>query len=125
MTTVIKEHHPSERRQHPRLESNIPVKIRCDEFDLVTETKNISRSGVYCRVNKYIEPMTKLKIQLLLPFKNGAKTVTKKVSCYGVIVRTEAVPDGDAFNVAIYFNDMAARDTECLTEFVNSMLETK
>ena len=123
MTTVIKQQHPSERRQHQRLESNIPVKICSDEFDIVTQTANISRSGVCCRVNKYIEPMTKLKIQLLLPFKADKKTVTKKVACYGVIVRTESVPNEEAFNVAIYFSDMASRDAECLAEFVNSMLD--
>ena len=123
MIAVIKQPHPSERRKHQRLESNIPVKICCDEFDIVTQTANVSRSGVYCRVNKYIEPMTKLKIQLLLPFKGEKKTVTKKVSCYGVIVRTESVPKEDAFNVAIYFNDMASRDAACLADFINSMLD--
>ena len=68
-----------ERRREPRFEGNIPVKISSTEFDLVTETKNLSRTGAYCRVNKYIEPMTKLKLHLLLPFKRSEKIITKKV----------------------------------------------
>ena len=64
-----------ERRQHPRLTGNIPVKICSDDCDLVTETKNLSRTGVFCRINKHIDPMTKLKIQLLLPFKRQNKVV--------------------------------------------------
>ncbi|MCK5260521.1 MAG: PilZ domain-containing protein, partial [Candidatus Omnitrophica bacterium] len=78
-----------ERREDPRLENNIPVKICQDGGDIVTETQNVSRSGAYCRVNQYIEPMTKLKIHLLLSFSKNEKSVTKKISCEGVVVRSE------------------------------------
>lgn len=112
-----------ERRLHPRIQQNVPVKISSDEFDLVTETRNLSRSGAYCRVNKYIEPMTKLKIHLLLPFKRNKKVVTKKVSCSGIIVRTESIPGNDSFNVAIFFNDIQTRDADCVAEYVSSMID--
>ena len=112
-----------ERRQHPRIEQNVPVKISSDEFDIVTETRNLSRSGVYCRINKYIEPMTKLKIHLLLPFKRNKKVVTKKVSCSGIIVRTESIPGNDAFNVAIFFNDIQTRDADAVADYVSNMME--
>ena len=55
-----------ERREHPRIDNNIPVKISREDGDIVTETANISRSGAYCNVNKPIEMMTKVKINLLL-----------------------------------------------------------
>ncbi|MDP2653893.1 MAG: PilZ domain-containing protein [Candidatus Omnitrophota bacterium] len=115
------QHHPSEdRRQHPRFESNIPLKICSDDADLVTETKNLSRTGVYCRVEKYIEPMTKLKIHLLLPIRKNGKVATKKVTCGGVIVRTESVSGHEGFNVAIYFNDINGRDSEYISEFIKT-----
>lgn len=117
-----KKHASPERRGDPRFFGNIPLKISSDDFDLVTETKNLSRSGAYCRVSQYIEPMTKLKIQLLLPLKRNDKTVTKKISCGAVIVRTESEPVNGAYNVAIFFNDIQARDVEVLTEYVNSMI---
>lgn len=114
---------PSERRRHPRLENNIPLKICSDDFDVVTETKNLSSSGAYCRVNKYLEPMTKLKIHLLLPFKKFNKVVTKKISCQGIVVRAESIPGDQYFNVAIYFSDIAQKDVNSLNDYINSVLE--
>ena len=115
-------HGSQERRQHPRLAGNIPLKICCGEFDVVTETQNISRSGAYCRVNKFIEPMTRLKICLLLPFRRDHRTVTKKINCEGIVVRTESLPHSDAFHVAIFFNDIQTRDGDTIAEFVDNML---
>ncbi len=112
-----------ERRRHPRLENHIPLKICSDDFDVVTETKNLSSSGAYCRVNKYLEPMTKLKIHLLLPLKKYHKVVTKKISCEGVVVRSESVPADQYFNVAIYFSDIAQKDVNCLNDYINSVLD--
>ncbi|HSV43838.1 MAG TPA: PilZ domain-containing protein [Candidatus Bathyarchaeia archaeon] len=111
-----------ERRRHPRINRNIPVKICGEEFDAVTETKNLSRSGVFCRVNKYIEPMTKLKIQLLLSYKKKDKMVTKKVSCQGVIVRSDAVPGENTYNTAIYFNDIADKEANAIAEYVAAVI---
>ena len=112
-----------DRRKYPRRQGNIPVKIYSDDFDVVTETKNLSRSGVYCQVDKYIEPMTKLNIHLLLSSKKDGKPQTKKISCQGVIVRTESVPGTDIFNVAIYFNDIKSRDAESIADFIETTLE--
>ncbi len=109
----------NERRQSPRVEQNIPVKISHDDFDIVTETKNLSRSGVYCRVKQYIEPMTKIRINLLLPFKRNERVVTKKVSCQGVVVRAESIPQSDEFNIAIYFNEIQKRDTDYIIEYIS------
>jgi len=112
-----------ERRRHPRIKGNIPVKICGEEFDAVTETKNLSRSGAFCRVNKYIDPMTKLKIQLLLSYKRSGKTITKKVSCEGVIVRVEQRPDEQkGYNTAIYFNDISEKDANAIADYVHFMI---
>ena len=66
---MISERPIEERRKDPRIKNNIPVKISREDGDVVTETANISRSGAYCRVSEYIEPMTRLKIYLLMPMK--------------------------------------------------------
>ncbi len=114
-----------ERRGDPRFFGSIPLKISGDNFDLVTETTNLSKSGAYCTVNQYIEPMTKLRVQFLLPFKRKDRTVNKKVSCGAVIVRTESQPSRGVYNVAIFFNDIQARDAEILTDYVSHMLAAK
>ena len=114
-----------EKRKHPRLDNNVPLKICHENGDVVTETGNISRSGVYCKVTKYIEPMMKLKIYLLLPFKKSGKNITKKVTCQGVVVRTESISEQDCFNVAIFFNDISQRDSEMISEYVCNFSENE
>jgi len=115
----------SERRSSPRLENSLPVKIFHEDGDVVTETMNISRCGAYCRVNKYIEPMTKMNICLLIPVKKNEKVTTKKVNCQGVVVRTEPEDQQDSYNIAIYFNDMTQKDSDCIDNYVRSFLESE
>ncbi|HOD12399.1 MAG TPA: PilZ domain-containing protein [Candidatus Omnitrophota bacterium] len=112
-----------ERRRSPRIENNIPLKISSEDFDIVTESKNLSCSGAYCTVSQYLEPMTKLKVQLLLPLRRNNKLSTKKVSCSGVVVRTEPYPQQNNFNVAIYFNDVQDRDKKVIAEYISTLLE--
>ncbi len=111
-----------EQRRYPRVDNNIPLKICGPKADLVTESKNISCSGVYCRVNEFLEPMMKLQIILLLPMKKAGRGATKKITCGGVVVRTENIPGEDAFNTAIFFNDIHPRDSGILADFVDSIL---
>ena len=92
-----------ERRTHPRLDQNIPLKIFHEDGDIVTQTANISRSGAYCQVSKYIAPMTKLKINFLLPVKKNGKITSKKISCQGAVVRIEQIPGAGEYNLAIFF----------------------
>ena len=112
-----------DRRQHPRLANNIPLKIsREDGKDLVTKTVNISKAGAYCQVDHFIEPMTKLKLSLLIPQKKSGKTTSKKVVCGGVIVRTEPDTAPDKYNIAIFFNDITQRDSEVIADFIADMM---
>jgi hypothetical protein len=122
---VSGQHHFVEKRRHPRIENNIPLKISTGDVDLVTETRNISCSGAYCWVNKFLEPMTKMAVTLLVPFKKAGKATTKKIICGGVVVRTENIPDGDGFNTAIFFNDIHPRDTRFLADYVQNVIIVK
>ena len=108
-----------EKRRAPRLNKNIPVKICQEGGDTVTETLNISRSGVLCRVEKYIEVMTKLKIQLLLSFMKNGKTATKRISCSGVVIRSETMQNKKGCQVAVFFNDIAEKEAAAISEYVN------
>ncbi|MFC1703396.1 PilZ domain-containing protein [Candidatus Omnitrophota bacterium] len=109
-----------ERRSHPRLEKDIPLKLRFGEFDIVTKTKNISCAGVYCSVDRYLEPLTKLKILLLLPLSKEKKVITKKVQCNGVVVRAEGpFPNPHHYDIAIFFNDIEKKESKKIADFVN------
>lgn len=112
-----------EQRRHPRLEGNIPLKISSDYGEILTETKNLSCSGAFCRVSKRLEPMTKLKVHLLLPLQKKDEIVTKKITCEGVIVRVQDA--GEYYDTAIFFSDIAPKDSRTIHEFVESMMEKK
>ena len=112
-----------ERRKDLRLANNVPLKIFHDDGDIVTQTANISRSGAYCRVEKFIEPMTKLKINLLLPVKKNGKNSSKRITCQGAVVRSEKIFTENAYNIAIFFNDITQRDSESIADYINNSLE--
>lgn len=114
-----------EKRRNPRIEHSVPVKICAPGANLVTETRNISSSGTYCRVNEYLEPMTKLKVTLMLPVKKDGRLLTKKIVCMGVVVRVENIPFEDAFNVAIFFNEIKPGDSRALADHVQGVLAEK
>jgi hypothetical protein len=113
----------NERRGEPRLDNNIPVKFCQEGGDFVAETQNISRSGTYCHVDKNIEPMTKLKIHLLLTSPGEGKKGAHKVSCEGVVVRCEPVVDGEGYQLAVFFSDITKRDAEYITDYVSAHLQ--
>jgi len=114
-----------EKRRHLRVVHNIPVKISGDQGDILTETKNLSCSGAYCRVSKHLEPMTKLKVHLLLPLRKSNKVTTKKITCQAVVVRSNTVSGEDYYDTAIYFSDIAPKDSRTINEFVESVMESK
>lgn len=112
-----------EKRRHRRVEHNVPVKISSDHGDILTETKNISCSGAYCQMAQRLEPMTKLKIYLLLPLLKRDKLTTKKITCQGIVVRAQAAAGQDYYDTAIFFSDIAPKDSRTIHEFVESMAE--
>ena len=111
----------TERRKFPRIEKEVALKIRAENCDLVTQTKNISCVGAYCWINRYIPPLTKLSIILLLPHRSESKNGIIKVQCRGVVVRTEKrSPQG--FDIAIYFNEINNRNKGKIEKYINQFL---
>lgn len=110
-----------ERRQYPRIEKKLPLKIMANGYDFVTTTQNISCIGAYCHVDKYIPPFTKITARLTLPVTNNIKREYYDVECKGVIVRTEDVDDG-GFNIAIFFNEIKNSQRQKISQYINQFL---
>jgi len=117
--------HIDERRSDPRLANNVPVKICQEDGDLVSQTQNISRSGAYCHVERFIAPMTKLKVHLMLTSPDEGRKKSRKISCDGVVVRSEPVANGKGYNLAIFFSDISKNDATAVTDYVNAYLQNK
>ncbi|MEW5757987.1 MAG: PilZ domain-containing protein [Candidatus Omnitrophota bacterium] len=105
-----------ERRVYPRLNQDMPLKLLLEGFDVEAESRNISASGLYCRVSKHFELMTKLKIIMFLP-----SSANKKIICSGVVVRTEVDSDGDN-HIAIFFTDIKKTDQQKIAEYIKQNL---
>ncbi len=114
-----------ERRQFPRLKKILPIKLSDNEYDVLTETKNISANGAYCSVNKPIDLMTKLEVVILVPIQKSKAKVIKKINCCGVVVRNEQVDDNSKYpyRVAIFFSDLRDQDRKVLRSYIDSHLK--
>lgn len=107
----------SERRSAPRIAKQLPLRLTHDEGDLMTKTENISASGAYCTVRKFIPLMTKLRIRLELL--DDAKPTS--VICEGVVVRIEPpapTPKPSAYKTAIFFSDLSEHSRSLLAQYV-------
>ena len=112
-----------ERRRSPRVQRQIPLKIKIDDYDLVGQTHNISCIGASCTVNKYIKPFSLISIVMLLPLKINDKNGVCSIRCQGVVVRVEANPQNDKeYNIAIYFNRIRQSDKAKLLQYVQQSL---
>jgi len=110
-----------ERRRAPRTAERIAVSISDAASAFQAETKNLSASGAYCVIDRFIPPMTKLQLQFDLP--DGTRHTS--VRCSGVVVRVDPVvanAERGRYHIAIFFNDLAEKDRAAIGRFVGQRL---
>lgn len=115
----------SERRRTPRISHRVPLGISDGGPVLQTETVNLSETGVYCTLERFLAPMTKLQLEYDLPNHGAGQPV--RITCTGVVVRTEPVitaPDKARYHVAIYFTHLSERDRSAISRFVRQHLSS-
>ncbi|MBL7196893.1 MAG: PilZ domain-containing protein [Candidatus Omnitrophica bacterium] len=116
---MTEDKHKIEKRRYPRIVKNLPIKIKHEDFDIVTETKNVSCIGAYCQVDRYVPPFTKVKATILLsPVKDNSKCI----NCKGVVVRVEKNENAlePQYNIAIYFNEISKVNMLKINRFVKN-----
>ena len=110
-----------ERRIAPRISERIQFAITEGNTVIQAETKNLSTSGAYCLIDKFIAPMTKLEVAFELPHKPHPVTVRST----GVVVRIEPVITANQqglYFMAVFFSDLSTRDRESIAQFVRERL---
>lgn len=110
-----------ERRQHPRIDKELPINVAANGYDFVTTTQNVSCLGAYCHIDKYVPPFTKVKIKLNMPIMNKGLKEHCDVECKGVIVRSEDEVGG-GFNIAIFFNEIKDQPRQTISRYVAQFL---
>ena len=111
----------AERRQAPRVDERVAIAISSDGQAIQAETQNLSISGAYCVLDRFIAPMTKLELAFELP--NGARRT--RIQGTGVVVRVEPRISERAqsqYYVAIFFSEMSERHRAAISKFVRRRL---
>ncbi|MCX6355464.1 MAG: PilZ domain-containing protein [Candidatus Aureabacteria bacterium] len=119
----------SNRRRAPRANVKIPVEIKIEKNALEGRTNNISASGVYCTVDRFIPINTKLDVTLLVPEKaRREREKSKEMKCHGIVVRNQPVGRDEAhrqYGLALYFTDITRDDQAELSNYVYARLPRK
>lgn len=113
-----------ERRKHPRINLELPLKVAANGYDFSTSTMNVSCLGAYCRITKYVPPFTKVLVKLALPILTISGSKNYDLECRGVIVRSEDELSG-GFNIAIFFNHIKDDQRKKISEYLNQFLPSK
>jgi hypothetical protein len=123
MMPVSKTKRRSERRQRPRADARLSMRVESrheDDAHIVTESQNISASGVYCTSSRYLAPLSKVALTIVLPRLPGRSHAQELVKCEGIVVRCDPQSKRaeHAFQLACMFTALDARRRELLEEFV-------
>ena len=114
-----------ERRATARVDARLSMRLKGARADgdltqIVTESQNISASGVYCLSPHYLAPLSKVNLAIVLPRLPGGRGTKDIVSCEGIVVRCEAsAPRSEGqYQMACVFTDLDSRRRERVEEFV-------
>lgn len=115
-----------ERRATARAEARLSMRLAGERdgalTQVVTESQNISASGVYCLSSHFLSPLSKVDLAIVLPRLPGGRGTKDIVSCEGIVVRCDPVGRaraGDhAYQLACMFTGLDARRRERIEEYV-------
>ena len=124
---------PQERRRAQRVDANLNLEVklpRSDGSEAVAslETINISSSGVYFKSDHFIEPMTKLAMDLevLVPSEtDDAGREHALVPCEGLVVRITPeveTPDCDSYEIAVFFTTIEQEGMDILERHISLLM---
>ncbi len=108
----------SDRRREERYERRFSLRVGDHADGLKAESINISSRGLYCKVPRYVQPFSKLRIALDLPF---AARESAKVECEAVVVRVEPdveEPPAKEYRLAIYFLNLDRGAADLIHSFL-------
>ena len=122
-----------EKRKYQRLkDEHISLKVKSGDIDIITKSLDISASGVYCKLEKEIPVMSRIKVTLIVPkAKKDASSGSLrpvKIQTDGVAVREHPVIVGGEishYDVAVFFENISAKDREILLEYIDQRAESK
>ncbi len=116
----------TERREMPRADARLSMRLEGEQDEgartqIVTESQNISCSGVYCYSSHFLAPLSKVDLTIVLPQMPDRKTRQELVKCEGIVVRCEATASRSPvrhYELACMFSDLDPAQRERIEAFV-------
>lgn len=114
----------TERRRKPRADARLSMRVEGvqdgQSAQVVTESQNISASGVYCTSSHYLAPLSKVALTIVLPKLPGTRGAQDLVKCDGIVVRCEPTTrrSDRKYELACMFSGLDERRRALLDEFV-------
>jgi hypothetical protein len=112
-----------ERRSAPRIEDDeLSLELHSGNFDIMAHTLNISESGLYCKVDRDLPIMSRIKLMLMIPGRPDSKKEAGGVEVEGVVVRAHPVIiNGKVkhYDVAIFFDNLSSRARDIIKSYIS------
>lgn len=112
----------NERRRAPRADARLRVDLGADAAGkaLSVETINVGAGGVYVEVPRFIEPLTKLSLSMLIPGPTPEEEAVR-VDTEAIVVRT--LPEAedasvDRYEVACAFLDLSDDSRDVINRYI-------
>ena len=114
-----------ERRRSARVDAQLTMQVHGThdggETKVVTETRNISMTGVYAHSSHYLPPLSKVVVMLVLPRIPRVTTRHQPIRCEAIVVRCEMSPDKrrqNPYDLACMFTGLDAERRDMLEAYV-------
>lgn len=115
-----------ERRRLSRADAALSMRVEGGNADgglvpIMTESRNISGSGVYCYSPHYMAPLSKVALTIVLPAVPGRTPSQRLLKCEGLVVRCQAgegVKKDRAYQLACSFVGLESGARDRLEEYV-------
>jgi c-di-GMP-binding flagellar brake protein YcgR len=115
-----------ERRRMSRADAQLSMRVEGGGADggllpIVTESRNISGSGVYCFSPHYLAPLSKVALTIVLPAVPGRTPSQRLLKCEGMVVRCQAgagAKKDRAYELACSFLGLEPGARDRLEEYV-------
>jgi hypothetical protein len=115
-----------ERRASERADARLSMRVDAGAVAgatrIVTESQNISSSGVYCHASHYLAPLSKVQLTIVLPRVPGSGSGPPElVKCDAIVVRCGQRPGGRTetpYDLACMFSGLELTLRSRIAEFV-------
>jgi c-di-GMP-binding flagellar brake protein YcgR len=114
-------HRRVERREDVRADAQLSMRLGAlgsTGPEIVTETRNISASGLYCLSPHYLAPLSKVDLTLVLP-DGGRSAAGRLLQCEAVVVRCQVATESRRrYELACSFLGLPETQRRLLAEYV-------